>query len=86
MVSVPVNSIVSPKPMKDPLTTKSPPKTLTSVLVLAEPDTKNVVSVPGIDGNEAFGRFATITDPDTPITELDCELPDTFPTKAIFTS
>jgi hypothetical protein len=40
------------------------------------PSTYNFTSVPGNAGNVAFGRSAMITDPETPITELDCILPD----------
>jgi hypothetical protein len=53
---------------KDPLTTTSPPNTARPDPP-SPPDTKNVVSDPGRDGNEEFGRFAKMTVPETPINE-----------------
>jgi hypothetical protein len=43
------------------------------------------VSVPGKIGNKESGWLATMTEPDTPITELDCLLPDILPTNAMAT-
>ena len=74
-MTVPVTSSMSPETdmpfllFTDPLTTTSPPKTLLFV-PSNEPETKNVVSVPGNTGNKASFLFAIITDPVTPITEL----------------
>jgi hypothetical protein len=70
-------------PIKEPLTTRSPPNTETSDFFPIEPETKNDVSVPGKIGNKESGRLATITEPETPITELDCLLPDILPTNAM---
>jgi hypothetical protein len=72
-------------PVKEPLTTRSPPKTLLSLEIPIDPETKNDVSVPGKIGNKESGWLATMTEPDTPITELDCLLPDILPTNAMAT-
>lgn len=74
--------------VKEPLTTASPPKTETVLdaapLPPREPETKKLTSLPGSAvGNKASGRFATITVPDTPMSEFVCRLPDILPTKAI---
>ena len=81
--------LTEPVPIvKLPLTTASPPKSDTvrvaPPLPPSVPDTKKLTSAPGSDaGNNASGRLAMITVPETAISEFDCVLPEICPTKAI---